>query len=228
MANPQLENGYFRIANEIVEALIRTNLSSYQSRILWAILRKTYGYAKKEDRISLSQLAELTGLRKQHVWRSFRELRERNLVTKRGYFIAFNKDYQQWRELPKGVTSHKSNLRGLRGNLKGLPKVTKRGDHKRQKTILQKTSAQDALLASFNIFYKAYPKRKARRDAERAWIKLNPDSSLTDSIMTALEKQKVSKDWLKDNGKFIPYPATWLNDRRWEDELPEESRSRWA
>jgi hypothetical protein len=52
-ANPQLENGYTQIANELIEALARFNLSPYESRLLWYIARKTYGYQKKTDAISL-------------------------------------------------------------------------------------------------------------------------------------------------------------------------------
>lgn len=159
MANPQLENGYFRIANEIAEALTRTNLSAYQSRILWAILRKTYGFSKKEDWIAISQLVSLTGLRKQHVSRTLKELRDRNMVTKRGYQIAFNKDYQGWRELPKGVTSHKSNLRGLKSNLKGdtqktLNKRNKLSDfpNPASKPDFGKPTTKDFLLFFANLF----------------------------------------------------------------------------
>ncbi len=132
MASPQLTDGYFRIANEIAEALTRTNLSAYQSRILWAVFRKTYGFGKIEDWISNSQLVDLTGLCRQHVWRTIRELIGRNIVTKRGYKISFNKDYQQWRELPKGVTSHQVSPKGVTLSPKGVTKVTKRGVHKRR------------------------------------------------------------------------------------------------
>ena len=75
--------------------------------------------------------------------------------------------------------------------------------------------------ANFDLFYRSYPKKKARRDAEKAWSKLNPDESLFQSIMTALEKHKASQDWKKDGGQFIPLPATWINGRRWEDEVKE-------
>jgi phage replication O-like protein O len=46
MANPQRENGHIDIANEIAEALARTNLSAYQMRVMWAIWRKTWGWQK--------------------------------------------------------------------------------------------------------------------------------------------------------------------------------------
>ena len=102
--SPQAENGYLRIANEIVEALAQTKISANQSRILWAIWRKTYGWHKKEDRIPISQFVEMTGIRKQHVCRTLKQLQERNIVTNSGYKWRFNKVYTQWRELPKTVT----------------------------------------------------------------------------------------------------------------------------
>lgn len=104
VASPQIENGYLKVANELAEALMRTNLSAYQSRVLWAVWRKTYGWNKKADWIPNSQLVSMTGLRKQHIHRAVKELIERNLVTKSGYQLSFNKNYTQWRELPKQGT----------------------------------------------------------------------------------------------------------------------------
>ena len=71
---------------------------------------------------------------------------------------------------------------------------------------------------SFEQFWKAYPKKRAKGDAQKAWSKLKPNADLTDSILKAIEIQKISEDWTKENGKFIPYPASWLNGKRWEDE----------
>ena len=104
MANPQSENGHTDIANEILEALCKINLSSYQSRILNAIFRKTYGWNKKSDWISNSQLVELTGLKKQHVSRALSELKKRNMIIREGRDTSFQKDYDQWKELPRKVT----------------------------------------------------------------------------------------------------------------------------
>ena len=72
--------------------------------------------------------------------------------------------------------------------------------------------------SGFEVFWLAYPKKKAKGDAQKAWSKLKPNGDLTDSILKAIEVQKISEDWTKENGKFIPYPASWLNGRRWEDE----------
>ena len=60
MANPQREDGHIDIANEIAEKLARTQLSGTEHKIIWAIWRKTWGWHKKEDRISLSQLVKMT------------------------------------------------------------------------------------------------------------------------------------------------------------------------
>ena len=73
----------------------------------------------------------------------------------------------------------------------------------------------------FNQFWTAYPKHIAKQSAVKAFEKLKPDEKLLESMLKAIELQKESKQWEKDGGAFIPYPATWLNQRRWEDELPQ-------
>jgi hypothetical protein len=72
----------------------------------------------------------------------------------------------------------------------------------------------------FLQFFTAYPKRKAKGDAEKAWKKLKPSPDLLQTMLAALDRQKASSDWLKNAGQYIPLPATWLNGRRWEDDLP--------
>lgn len=79
-------------------------------------------------------------------------------------------------------------------------------------------SASESADDGFATFWQQYPKKAAKPQALKAWKKIKPAGQLLDSLMTALEKQKVSSDWLKDGGQFIPHPATWLNGRRWEDE----------
>ncbi len=71
----------------------------------------------------------------------------------------------------------------------------------------------------FSEFWKIYPKRKGKEYARKAWWKLKPDNQLCLLIFDAVEKQQKSEEWQKDGGKYIPHPATWLNGRRWEDEI---------
>lgn len=71
----------------------------------------------------------------------------------------------------------------------------------------------------FERFYSAYPKKVARADAEKAWLKIKLDDGMLEKIMAGLERAKRSTKWQEKNGEFIPYPASWLNGRRWEDEV---------
>ena len=73
----------------------------------------------------------------------------------------------------------------------------------------------------FNQFWTAYPKHIAKQSAVKAFEKLKPDEKILEAMLKAIARQKESKQWEKDGGAFIPYPATWLNQRRWEDELPQ-------
>ena len=80
----------------------------------------------------------------------------------------------------------------------------------------------------FDIFWKAYPRRISKGKAEKVFVKLNPDEKLLHTILTAIEQAKKSQDWLEDNGKYIPYPATWLNAKGWEDEHIDREKSNGA
>jgi len=71
----------------------------------------------------------------------------------------------------------------------------------------------------FETFWKEYPVKKAKSVAIKSWNKLKIDNDLFLIIMTAVKNHKKSIQWVKDNGQFIPMPSTWLNQRRWEDEL---------
>lgn len=70
----------------------------------------------------------------------------------------------------------------------------------------------------FDEFWKAYPKKKSKDDAQKAFTKRKPTRELLDAMLKALAWQSKSDAWLKDKGQFIPYPATWLNDGAWQDE----------
>lgn len=72
----------------------------------------------------------------------------------------------------------------------------------------------------FKKFWKQYPKKKAKKPALKSFQKINPDDELLSTMLAALETQKLTNDWTKEDGQFIPLPATWLNQARWEDEVP--------
>lgn len=79
-------------------------------------------------------------------------------------------------------------------------------------------AAASPALSGFDEFWAAYPKRIGKANAEKAWRKLGC-SKLAPQILVSVRNCKVSPDWTKEAGQFIPHPATWLNRRGWEDEL---------
>ena len=70
----------------------------------------------------------------------------------------------------------------------------------------------------FSAFWAAYPRKRARADALRAWKALSPSKALQGRMLSALEGQKAGADWQREGGRFVPYPGAWLRGRRWEDE----------
>lgn len=70
-------------------------------------------------------------------------------------------------------------------------------------------------------FWPRYPRKVAKADAEKAWFRLDPDDGLIGLILRALDWQsRLTTEW-----QYWPYPATWLNGRRWEDEPPPHLRT---
>lgn len=74
---------------------------------------------------------------------------------------------------------------------------------------------------SFDAFWKIYPKKIGKDAAKKAWHKKNPP---LEACFTALKAQVASPDWIKESGQFIPHPATWINQGRWQDEVKTEKK----
>ena len=111
---PQTENGFTRIANELLEAIIAFNFSSRQLNVLFAVIRCTYGYNKKTDAVSGWQLAKMTNIDRSHISKTILELIQKNVLIKHesgrqshGAFvneISINKYYDTWITVAKTAT----------------------------------------------------------------------------------------------------------------------------
>ena len=107
----QVENGnYTRIHNEILETLAKTRLSPLEFALLMVIFRKTYGYQKKNDVISISQFCEITGASRTGVIEALNNLVRLKIIYREPigqmYYYGFNKYYDQW--LPEVYISRRS------------------------------------------------------------------------------------------------------------------------
>lgn len=85
------------------------------------------------------------------------------------------------------------------------------------------TTAKDRIRERFAEFWATYPKKQGKGAAEKAFLKISPTASLHETMIAAIRAAVLSRQWREQNGRFIPNPATWLNQRRWEDTLPVET-----
>lgn len=86
-----------------------------------------------------------------------------------------------------------------------------------QKLSPKSKKPESASAEDFAIFWKLYPRKAAKKDAVKAWTKIKPE--LVPLIMKSLGEHCACREWLKDDGQFIPYPASWLNGEKFNDEV---------
>ncbi len=127
--NPQLEDGHTRIANELLEAMIRYPFTGGEIKVVLAVIRLTYGWQLNERQIRQRELVLLTGLDARYLQRVLAKLRQRGVLFRNRYMrphcYALNKHYLGWRGMPQhgfpvrfdqGATTPAMNLSGKPGH----------------------------------------------------------------------------------------------------------------
>jgi hypothetical protein len=208
-------------------------LPAMQKIVLLMMANRT-NHETGECHPSLDLLAKECGMEKRSVINQISKLEALGLVSvsriKRENGMNCVNKY--WLNLSKGserdsLGSERDSLGSERDSLGGSerdsPKpVTLEPVIEPIKTLLRKNAKTPASETEngFDKFWAIYPKRKSKEDAFKAWNKLNPDEQLQQTIIDAVVLAKTQDfDWAKDGGKFIPYPATYLNGKRWQDEI---------
>ena len=120
---------------------------------------------------------------------------------------TFTVTFDNWKKYQEDSTVAERQKRFRHKQRNGLRREEKRGEENNP------YSPQD-----FERFWEAYPKKKSKGQAEKAWQKISLSEHLLETILSVIEIAKTSEDWQKENGKYIPYPATWLNAKGWLDE----------
>lgn len=159
MASPQAENGYTRIANEIMEAMAKYRLSGQERQIVDVVLRKTYGFNKTEDVISMGQFSICTGINRPLVARLLKSLLHKKIlrVTQKdntnGNSYIFQKDFDKWGVLHKKITRSKGVTQNDNKSVINLVLlgVTQNDTYKRQ--IQQKTKDKKGVTQNDNTCY---------------------------------------------------------------------------
>lgn len=106
-----LDDGFTRIANEILEAVMHAGLSQHQLLVFMAVMRKTYGFNKKSDWVSNEQLSKLTGILPHKCSVAKSALVKRGILTQTGRVIGINKTVSEWLSLPVKGTEKKPYLK---------------------------------------------------------------------------------------------------------------------
>jgi hypothetical protein len=121
-----------------------------------------------------------------------------------------------------GLADSSGDLKKTRPIKKAYKEGYKEGEEEKKKTIKKEIPARKTpdYPGDFLTFWAEYPRKKQKGAALKAWknAKKKGMPALND-VLKAVEAQKQSGDWLKNNGEFIPYPASWLNSGSWDDEI---------
>lgn len=219
---PQLEHGYTRIANELQDILCKTNFGGYERQVFDAIARKTWGFQKKNDRISNTQLSEMTGLHKNHVSRALKSLIDRGIVTKNGIELGIQKDYRLWtdKKIPKMV-SNKKIPKMVSGDTKnGIKKIPKMVSTKEKKETIQNNVIYTRARAQ-NVFEKNDKEKLEYYGAVLA-KELSDEKSLgfyigACSVFNADKLIRKAKEIVKDGGAKKPaavFTAWFIEEKK--------------
>lgn len=93
-------------------------------------------------------------------------------------------------------------------------------EKRREENRIEENSIEEDL---FELFWKEYPKKREKGNAEKWFNKNKPKRKIVDTMILQINRFKDTKDWKKENGQFIPYPTSWLNAKMWEDEFETET-----
>lgn len=152
MASPQLEDGYTRISNELMEALARFRMPGHVRQILDVIFRKTYGYQKKKDNISLSQFCLSTGIDRANCARAIRAAVSLNLIVKNDTTTPseykINKDYTTWKQVSKmTLPTKRVSKMTLRGSVKSDKRVVSKMTHTKEIITKENNTKENTIVA---------------------------------------------------------------------------------
>ena len=100
-----------------------------------------------------------------------------------------------------------------------IPSTKNKDKEKEKESTTKEKEKESSLQKDFKKFWEEYPRKKSKGDAEKAWKQIKPSPELVEKIVSKLALLKCSQQWLREGGEFIPYPATWLRAKGWEDEV---------
>lgn len=237
----ELEDGYAKLSNMLLEAYAGADLTKRQFKVLLAILRKTYGWNKAMDRISDSQISEIAKLPVKRCNEAKLELVRMGLIKQQGGMFGPNKNIEEWcipqneGISPKTREKTSLNLRESYPSKQGDTKDTiQKKERKDKNTLPEQVQAEDKKpsprheetdKAFENIFWCAGMRKTGKKNAASAfrtqfaaWRK-DTHGSAEDFARMLAEDIRCRAGTQFGFDKL--HPATYLNGQRWNDEKPE-------
>lgn len=211
-------SNYTKIENEVLEKLYSVNLSGSALACALVLLRKTNGYHKTADGISLTQFQKEINRTKPTIIKALKELKlvKICLLVKSGKssksisVYAFNKNLDEWKLVKKPLLVKKRKSTGK----ESYSKLVKKSSH--TKETITKETIQKKEHDRFDEFWKLYPNKKGKAKAIISYKKhLKIQEQIIEGLQRYIQYWKANKTEMQ----FIPHPSTWLNQKRWEDEL---------
>ena len=175
---------------------------------------KGYCYASNE------YFAELFGIDEVSVSRKIKLLESKNYITieyiKRGCEVK-NRFLRLTKMLTDDLQKNQSTInKNVKENIISNNNIN---SNNKENSINNKLLILKESQKMFEKFWSVYPKKRDKGRTEKWFEKNKPSAELVNLMIKQVERFKDTEDWNKENGKFIPYPTTWLNGKMWEDEF---------
>lgn len=242
----EIEDGFTRIANELLEAVLLAGLTQHQLLVFMAVMRKTYGFNKKVDWISNEQLSKLTGMLPHKCSAAKSALVKRKILSQNGRLTGINKVIGDWEKLdyPNQVSLPESGKESLpeSGNCSYPNRVNTKDNNTKDKKDIKNTlpeqvrskcekspqptnKNQETDEAFESVFWCAgmvkLGKQKAVaafRSQFQAWRK---ESGGTPQQFAQMLAEDIASRTGKQYGFDKLHPTSYLNGKRWQDDKPE-------
>lgn len=210
----------FQLPNIFVDEGIK-NLSPTACVLYVVIVRKTRGWQKNKDAISLTQFEKITGMTRKTVIRGLDELVSCDFVKEYTSKIRGSTKSYSLNDSVFSTLLDAEVVENLHQHSGEIPPVAS-GKIPHTKTNTKTTlKNKEVYSEEFEKFWTAYPKCKRKSDkvgASKTFKKYSSEFDV-DFLISILEKQKSDNSWIKQNGEFIPAPTVWLNQKQWENDF---------
>lgn len=219
-ASPQIENGYTRISNELYDKIIEFPFTSRQLKLMFAIIRKTYGYGVKHTYLRNEYLCKMTDLEKSAVSRTLQQLK------KMGAVIDY---HQKDPSMPDGTLGiQKDYFRWDKTVVKMTTELSKRQQKVVKTTTIKEKKKPSKYSEDFSEFWSVYPRKQDKYDALKKF-KLRLKEYSSEFIIECTKKYALDIELGGTEQQYIKLAATYLNKESfldYEDLTEEHIRSK--